>query len=200
MITPARHVYQAGSRVGADSDGSWMNRQPRTSSRIRANPTITHHVPRRFERPSTGGTACSSTGAFLVSVTILPWWQPRRCGRTKDRGRVRGLRSRRRARATEPYQVDAVAHGGEPRLAREGVERVFEPALQAARQVKVLHAPAAGAQEMVMVPGELLRELVPGEAVLRGDPPDQPGGLQLGEVPVGGALGEVPTPSDDVRE
>ena len=44
---------------------------------------------------------------------------------------------------------------------------------------------------MVMMTRVLLGELVAGEAVLRSDPPDQPRGLELGEVPVRRALREV---------
>ena len=47
-MTFARHVYQAGSRVGAEMDGSAMNFQPRMTRSSTANPAMTHHAPRRL--------------------------------------------------------------------------------------------------------------------------------------------------------
>ena len=48
-ITWARHVYQAGSRVGAERLGSARNFQPSTSSISSAKPPITHHDPSQLE-------------------------------------------------------------------------------------------------------------------------------------------------------
>ena len=47
-MTLARHVYQAGSRVGAEMDGSAMNFQPRMTNSSTASPAITHQAPRRL--------------------------------------------------------------------------------------------------------------------------------------------------------
>ena len=46
---------------------------------------------------------------------------------------------------------------------------------------------AVDAQQMVVVLGKVFGQLEPGEFVVGGDPPDEPGGVQVGQVPVGGA-------------
>ena len=70
MITLARHVYQAGSRVGAVHVGCTIRPQPRITISRTANPAIIHHDP-SHEEP---GAACSvvvSTWPFAVRVTAM---------------------------------------------------------------------------------------------------------------------------------
>src|SRR5436309_5289881 len=67
MTTWARQVYQAGSRVGAESDGSARNRHPSTSSRTRPKTTTSQPRSRSGLRPS--GTRVTS--GVTVSVAAI---------------------------------------------------------------------------------------------------------------------------------
>jgi hypothetical protein len=63
--------------------------------------------------------------------------------------------------------------------------------LEAVGRGDVCDLVAVGAEQVVVVLGQVLGELEPGVLVAGGDPPDQPGGLQIGQVPVGRAAGQA---------
>src|SRR6478672_258731 len=71
ITTFARHVYQAGSRVGAASDGSATNRQPNTLSMRRVAAARTHQDPRRAV--ATGGRSppVAAAGLTCRSVEVM---------------------------------------------------------------------------------------------------------------------------------
>jgi hypothetical protein len=71
----ARHVYHAGSRVGAVHVGCRMSFPPKMSRRRSANPTITHQEPRR-DRVGTGEPAASVDRPFAVLVTAMLFVRP----------------------------------------------------------------------------------------------------------------------------
>ena len=51
-----------------------------------------------------------------------------------------------------------------------------------------------------MVLGEVFGQLEAGELVVGGDPPDEPGGVQVGQVPVGGAAWQAGEALGDVTD
>ena len=70
--------------------------------------------------------------------------------------------------------------------------------LEASRRRDVRDLAAADAQQMVMVLGQILGELEPGELVAGRDPPDQAGGLQVRQMPVGRAARQIRQALGDV--
>src|SRR5688572_7009673 len=110
------------------------------------------------------------------------------------------LRLRVCARLAEADQVEAMAHAREPSFSGELIEGPIELTLQRGRDVEVLHPAAPRTHQVVVVSGQFLGELVPGEAVLGGDPPDESGCLELRQVPIRGALRQVLATPQDVGE
>jgi hypothetical protein len=53
---------------------------------------------------------------------------------------------------------------------------------------------------VVVVAGQVLGKFEPGELVIGGDPADQPGGFQVGQVPVGGTARQAGKPVGDVAD
>src|SRR5215211_1863422 len=108
MITPARHVYQAGSRVGAESDGSATKRQLRTASSSTADPTITHHDVKRSDGVVSADGRAGEAAASVrrVSVNDPPSPRRRRLGEAKDRGRSEAPRTAVLGRAETSDRVD----------------------------------------------------------------------------------------------
>src|SRR5215471_19569234 len=87
-------------------------------------------------------------------------------------------------------EVEPVVVGGEGVLARHPAERPLDLRLDPGRHGEVPDLAAGGADEVVVVPGEVLGQLVAGELVGGDDPVDDPGPLQHGEVAVGRRLGQ----------
>src|SRR5829696_3027802 len=69
-MTCARHVYHAGSRVGADQLGCTRKFQPRESPRIKIVRAMDHQVPRMRRRPPSAGV-CSSGMVTISSVAMV---------------------------------------------------------------------------------------------------------------------------------
>ena len=65
---------------------------------------------------------------------------------------------------------------------------------------QVLHAPARSADQVVMVPGQILGELVPSVLVVGHHPAHHARLLEVAQVPVDGALREVPAAPQDLRD
>jgi len=72
--------------------------------------------------------------------------------------------------------------------------------LDARRQGDVGDFPAADADQVVVVPGQILGKFEPGELVIGRDPADQPCGLKIGQVPVGGAARQAGKPGGDIAD
>jgi len=87
--------------------------------------------------------------------------------------------------------IDAVAVGLESLGFGEAIELPGDGAFESLRRWNVAHLPATRTQEMVMVFGEILGQLEPREFVVGSDAPDDSGRLEVEEVPIGGASGEV---------
>src|SRR5688572_8923903 len=95
------------------------------------------------------------------------------------------IRSGASAVPTQPDQVEAVADAREPGLSGERIQSPIELALQPGGDVEILHSAAPRTHQVMVVTGELLSELVPSEAVLGGNPSDEPCCFELSQVPVG---------------
>jgi hypothetical protein len=72
--------------------------------------------------------------------------------------------------------------------------------LEAGGEGDVDHLAAGDAQQVMMVLGEVLGELEAGELVVGGHAPDDAGRLQVGQVPVGGATGQLGKALGDVAD
>src|SRR6266508_1987363 len=116
MIRFERHVYQAGSRVGALIEGSRRNVQPKASSRSRMASTRTGGR-RRKRLPGSGAGTRSWVGASLVTAIrlVLPLRRSARAGL----GEAREPRQHRRGKRRREHRVVLVAgHRGVPVLER----------------------------------------------------------------------------------
>src|SRR6476659_5912070 len=71
ITTFARHVYQAGSRVGAASEGSATNRQPNTLSIRRVAGARSHQDPRRAAATGGRGPPVAAAGLTCRSVEVM---------------------------------------------------------------------------------------------------------------------------------
>jgi regulator of sirC expression with transglutaminase-like and TPR domain len=80
--------------------------------------------------------------------------------------------------------------GGARDLVGGGVDRLLEPGARG----HVFHHPAVRTDEVVMVLGEVLGQLVACELTVGDDAVDQPGLLEHDQVPVDGALRQAPAP------
>src|SRR5207247_10239273 len=103
MITFARHVYHAGSRVGAARLGSWTKRQPSAASISRVAPAMTHHDPRTGPRRVAGGAGPIGAALTCTSLVVI--------GCRVGEGVEAGGRPGRDARACTGAARDAVSGG-----------------------------------------------------------------------------------------
>src|SRR5439155_7630442 len=71
ITTFARHVYQAGSRVGAARDGSATNRHPNTLSISKVAPARIHQDPRRATATGGRGPLVAEAGLTCWSVDVM---------------------------------------------------------------------------------------------------------------------------------
>jgi hypothetical protein len=72
--------------------------------------------------------------------------------------------------------------------------------LEGCRERDVDDFAAVHAEQVVVVLGEVLGKLEPGELVARGNATDEPGGVQVGQMPVGGAAGQAGETLGDVTD
>jgi hypothetical protein len=100
----------------------------------------------------------------------------------------------------ETDHVYAMSVGLESLGAREMVELLGDGPFEGDRRGDVTHLAAVGAKEMVVVLGEILGELESSELVVGCDAPYEPGGLEVDEVPVSGAPGEIGETLCDVSD
>ena len=94
------------------------------------------------------------------------------------------------AAGAEPDEVQPVVLHLEPRRAGHLGERTIERRLERVGRREVLDPPAVGADQVVVVRGEVLGQFVVAELVADGDPVHDAGGDQLVEVSIGAALGQ----------
>jgi len=76
----------------------------------------------------------------------------------------------------------------------QAVELLSDGPLEGIRGRDVAHLAATRAEEMVVVLGEILRQLEPCEVVVGGDPPHDPGCLKVDQMAVRGAPRQVRPP------
>jgi hypothetical protein len=107
-----------------------------------------------------------------------------RCSRLSNRS---GLP----AGATESENVNPVAVGSEAFRVGEGVELIGDGALEGSRGGDVDDLPAPGAEEVMVVLGQVLDQLEAGELIVGGYPTDNRSSLQVDQVAVGAASGQV---------
>jgi len=88
----------------------------------------------------------------------------------------------------------------EPRALRDPVERSFQRSLELLGNVHITHLAASRTDEVVVVPDQVLGQLVPPELLIRHQPSHHPGLLERGEVPVDRALFETGAAREDVRD
>ncbi len=81
--------------------------------------------------------------------------------------------------------------GPEPGAARDLLCRAVHRALEPGRRVDVFDRPALDADEVVVVAGEILGQLVAGELVVGDDPTDGPGLFEHDQVPIHRALRQL---------
>ena len=87
----------------------------------------------------------------------------------------------------------ALLLGGDPR-------RLLQGALQLVGGVKVLDGPAGAADDVVMMPGELLGQLESPVVVGPGDAAEHAEVDEGGDVPVGAALGQLGRRGEDLGD
>lgn len=79
-------------------------------------------------------------------------------------------------------------------------DRLAQVALDPGGQGDVSYLPAGDAQQMVVVLGEILRQLETGEVVMGHYPAHHPGGLEVDEVAVSGAAGQIGEATGDLGD
>ena len=90
-----------------------------------------------------------------------------------------------------PHQVEAVVIDGEVELAGDLAQHAVEVAFDLGVEGEVGHVAAGRTDEVVVMFGEVLGQLVAGEVVVGDDAMDDGGLFEHGEVPVGARLREV---------
>jgi len=85
-------------------------------------------------------------------------------------------------------------HAAEAVLSGSVFQRGLHALFNSLREGEILHCSTLGTEEMVVVAGEVLGELVPGEFVGGNDFADYTGFLQDDEIPVDRTLGQGATP------
>ena len=103
---------------------------------------------------------------------------------------TRWRQSPRAVRATAD-QIEAMVFELEALFAGDGLEICIETFFQLGREPGIGDLAAVGADEVVMMLGERLGQLVVGEVVIGDDAMHDPGLFQHGQVAVDGALGQV---------
>jgi hypothetical protein len=91
-----------------------------------------------------------------------------------------------------------MAVGLKPLRSGEVVDRPDDVALELRRQREVDDLPAVDAEEVVVVLGQVLRQLEARELVMRRDPPYESRRFEVDEVSVGGAAWEIRDPFCDL--
>src|SRR5215469_9517016 len=137
-------------------------------------------------RPSARSAACGR----LARRSRPALWAPlRRCNGPAGGGRIsaRLVGARSPAGEAEAEYVQAVAVRFEALGIGELADGAGHLLLEAVRQGDVGDLPAADAQQVVVMLGEVLGQLETGELVTGRDPADQAGRMQVGQVPVGRA-------------
>src|ERR687884_484888 len=71
-----RHVYQAGSRVGALTDGSWRNVHPNASRSPAITTTRTNALLERFRLGGVDVSRTRSTRSFVRAIACVPLFDP----------------------------------------------------------------------------------------------------------------------------
>lgn len=102
--------------------------------------------------------------------------------------KLRASASAARANADE---VEPVAAGRETMFRSDAVQRTLEGDLELVGDREVLHLTAAAADEVMVVFGEILCELVAGELIVGDDAAHHPRSLEHGEVAIRGALRQI---------
>src|SRR2546423_5497343 len=97
-------------------------------------------------------------------------------------------------------QVQPVPHRGPARLARERVHRPAHRRLDGSGDRHVLDGPAVRADQVVVMTGKVLGELIATELLLGEDPADDLRSLERNEVAIDGALGEPPSSLQHLRQ
>jgi len=105
-----------------------------------------------------------------------------------------------RAVGAEADEVEAVVFGPEADVARGFVDRDRDGAFDGRGRGEIVDPPAVRAHEMVVMTGEVLRELVPREVGVGHDPVYDPRLFEHDEVPVGGALRETGLRVEDLGD
>jgi hypothetical protein len=93
-----------------------------------------------------------------------------------------------------------MAVGSETLGLGEGVELVGDGAFEGGRGGDVDDLPASGAEEVMVVFGQVLDQLEAGELIIGGYPPDDRCSLQVNQVTVSGAAGEVGKALGDITD
>src|SRR5512132_1334934 len=154
---------------------------------------VSRRSARSTRRGWTPSPSCSPRHRVCGSVT----------GRTSARERridapvvqTRGL-LRRTVRA-DPHDLQAVGRRRESELGR-AAHRSIHRSLGVDIRGEVLDESAGRAHDVVMVPGELFRELVAADAFLRDHAVDDAGMLEDREVPIRRAHGQLAPPLEDL--
>lgn len=102
-------------------------------------------------------------------------------------------------RAQAEY-VEPVTLGLESRFGGQVADGARNLLLEAGREGDVSDLPAVDAQQVMMMFGEILSQLEAGELVAGGDPPDHPGGLQIGQMAIRGAARQLGQPLGDLAD
>src|SRR5436190_2091294 len=148
---------------------------------------------RRMRRGWTPSPSCWPLPPVCGSVTGPTSERARRIETWPSR--LRGL-LRRTVRA-DPHDLQAVGRRREPEFGRathRSIHRSFGVDIRG----EIPDESAGRADDVVMVPRELFRELVPAEAVLRDDAVDDTGVLEDREIPIRRAHGELAPPLEDL--
>jgi hypothetical protein len=141
-------------------------------------------------KPPASCTAKVPTPA--ATPLISTFWPARTCPLSR--------RARLPARVAQAEHIEAVAVGLEALRLGELRNGTGYLLLQARRERDVDDLSAVYAEQMMVVLGEVFGQLVPGELVVCGDPPDEPGRVQVGQVPVGGTAWQVRQALGDVAD
>jgi len=101
---------------------------------------------------------------------------------------------------TDAQHVETMAVRLEALSLGQVIDRARHALLEGGGRGDVDDLAAVDAEEVVVVLGEILGELEAGEVVTGGDTADQPGTLEVNEMTVGGATGQLWEPPGDVAD
>ena len=125
-------------------------------------------------------------GETVIDAGLFSW--PLRSGRASA------------APGADAEHIEAVALRFETLRGGQLVDGQRDLALEIGTRRDVAHLAAAHAQQMVVVLGQVLGQLEAGELVAGRDAADEAGGLQVGQVAVGGAPGQIGESVGDVAD